>query len=109
MQDGCLIKPYFIFTIRRGKTYDKMYRNIDDDARLLNMTKRYWSEDQLTKEQVYWVLKSEGYSEREIDNAISDYYAIHLRSDIMLHHFIAPVVLVIIMIVLILKVYSLLK
>jgi hypothetical protein len=86
-----------------------MYRNIDDDARLLNMAKRYWSEDQLTKEQVYWVLSSEGYSEREIDNAISDYYAIHLRSDIMLHHFIAPVVLVIAMIVLVIKVWSLLK
>ena len=86
-----------------------MYRNIDDDARLLSMAKRYWSDDQLTKEQLQWVLKSEGYSEREIDNAISDYYAVHLRSDIMLHHFIAPVVLVIIMIVLILKVYSLLK
>ena len=86
-----------------------MYRNIDDDARLLNMAKRYWSEDQLTKEQVYWVLKSEGYSEREIDNAISDYYAIYLRSDIMLHHFIAPVVLVIVMIVLVIKVWSLLK
>ena len=86
-----------------------MYRNIDDDARLLSMAKRYWSDDQLTKEQLQWVLKSEGYSEREIDNAISDYYAVHLRSDIMLHHFIAPVVLVIVMIVLILKVYSLLK
>jgi len=86
-----------------------MYRNIDDDARLLSMAKRYWSDDQLTKEQLQWVLKSEGYSEREIDNAISDYYAVHLRSNIMLHHFIAPVVLVIVMIVLILKVYSLLK
>ena len=86
-----------------------MYRNIDEDARLLSMAKRYWSEDQLTKEQVYWVLKSEGYSEREIDNAISDYYAIHLRSDIMLHHFIAPVVLVIVMIVLVIKVWGLLK
>jgi len=86
-----------------------MYRNIDNDARLLSMAKRYWSDDQLTKEQLQWVLKSEGYSEREIDNAISDYYAVHLRSNIMLHHFIAPVVLVIVMIVLILKVYSLLK
>jgi len=85
-----------------------MYRNIDGDARLLNMAKRYWSEDQLTKEQVYWVLKSEGYSEREIDNAISDYYAIHLRSDIMLHHFIAPVVLVIVMIILVIKIWTLL-
>lgn len=85
------------------------YRNIDEDIRLLNMAKRYWSEDGLTKEQVHWVLKSEGYSEREINNAINDYYAIHLRSDIMLHHFIAPLVLLIAMIILILKVYSLLK
>lgn len=86
-----------------------MYRNIDEDARLLSMAKRYWSEDQLTKEQVHWALKSEGYSEREINNAISDYYSIHLRSDIMLHHFIAPVVLVIVMIVLVIRVWSLLK
>jgi len=86
-----------------------MYRNIDEDTRLLNMAKRYWSEDQLTKEQVHWVLSSEGYSDREIDNAISDYYSIHLRSTIMLHHFIAPVVLFIVMIVLVLKIYSLLK
>ena len=86
-----------------------MYRNIDEDVRLLNMAKRYWSEDQLTKEQVHWVLKGEGYSEREIDNAISDYYAIYLRSDIMLHHFIAPLLLVFVMIVLVLKVWGLLK
>ena len=86
-----------------------MYRNIDEDVRLLNMAKRYWSEDQLTKEQVHWVLSSEGYSEREIDNAISDYYAIYLRSDIMLHHFIAPLLLVFVMIVLVLKVWGLLK
>lgn len=86
-----------------------MYRNIDEDIRLLTMAKRYWTEEQLTKEQLFWVLKSEGYSEREIENAISDYYAIHLRSNIMLHHFIAPVVLVIIMIILVIKIYSLLK
>ena len=85
------------------------YRNIDEDIRLLTMAKRYWTEEQLTKEQVHWVLKSEGYSEREIDNAISDYYSIHIRSDIMLHHYITPIALVIVMIVLILKVYSLLK
>ena len=86
-----------------------MYRNIDEDVRLLSMAKRYWFEDQLTKEQVYWVLKGEGYSEREIENAISDYYSIHIRSNIMLYHFIAPVVLVIVMIILVLQVYSLLK
>ena len=86
-----------------------MYRNIDEDARLLNMAKRYWSEDQLSKEQVHWVLKGEGYSEREIDNAISDYYAIHLRSNIMLHHYIAPIVLLIVMFILMFQVYGLIK
>ena len=86
-----------------------MYRNIDEDARLLNMAKRYWSEDQLSKEQVYWVLKSEGYSEREIDNAISDYYNVYLRSNILLHHLIAPVLLLFFMVCLVIKVLSLLK
>ena len=86
-----------------------MYRNIDDDARLLSMAKRYWSEDQLTKEQVHWVLKSEGYSEREIENAISDYYNVYLRSNILLHHFIAPVLLLFFMVCLVIKVLSLLK
>ena len=86
-----------------------MYRNIDDDARLLNMAKRYCSEDQLTKEQVHWVLKSEGYSEKEIENAISDYYNVYLRSNILLHHFIAPVLLLFFMVCLVIKVYSLLQ
>ena len=66
-----------------------------------------WLQEQLTKEQVHWVLKDEGYSEREIDNAISDYYSIHIRSDIMLHHYIAPVVLLIVMLALILQLYQL--
>lgn len=78
------------------------YRNIDEDIRLLTMAKRYW-----VKEQVHWVLKGEGYSEKEIDNAISDYYSIHIRSNIMLHHFIAPIVLVIVMIALVLQLYQL--
>ena len=86
-----------------------MYRNIDEDARLLSMAKRYWSEDQLTKEQVHWVLKSEGYSEKEIENAISDYYNVYLRSNILLHHFIAPVLLLFVMVYLVIKVWSLLK
>lgn len=85
------------------------YRNIDEDIRLLTMAKRYWTEEQLTKEQVHWVLKGEGYSEREIDNAISDYYSIHMRSDIMLHNYIAPIILLIVMFVLMFQVYRLLK
>ena len=83
------------------------YRNIDEDIRLLTMAKRYWVEEQLTKEQVHWVLRGEGYSEKEIDNAISDYYSIHMRSDIMLHYYIAPIILVFVMIALVLQLYQL--
>ena len=85
-----------------------MYRNIDQDERLLIMVRRYWDEeDQLTEEQLHWILKDEGYSETEIDQAISDYWIIHIRSDILLHHWIAPIVLFIIMIALICYVQSL--
>lgn len=85
-----------------------MYRNIDQDERLLIMVRRYWDkQDQLTEEQLHWVLKDEGYSETEIDQAISDYWIIYLRSDILLHHWIAPVVLFIVMIILICYVQSL--
>ena len=85
-----------------------MYRNIDEDERLLIMARRYWDEeDQLTEEQLHWVLKDEGYSETEINQAISDYWIIHIRSDILLHYWIAPIVLVIIMIGLVCYVQSL--
>tara|TARA_B100001769_G_scaffold225860_1_gene187071 strand:- start:176 stop:454 length:279 start_codon:yes stop_codon:yes gene_type:complete len=85
-----------------------MYRNIDQDERLLIMVRRYWDEeDQLTEEQLHWVLKDEGYSETEINQAISDYWIIHIRSDILLHHWIAPIVLVIVMIALLVYVQSL--
>ena len=78
------------------------------DERLLNMARRYWdAEDLITEEQVHWVLRDEGYSKDEIDNAISDYFAIHIRSNILLHYWIAPVVLVIVMIVLVVYVQNL--
>lgn len=83
------------------------YRNIDEDIRLLTMSKRYWTENQLTEEQVYWILAGEGYSDTEIKNALNDYYNIHVRSNIFWHSFIAPVLLVLVMIGLILKLYSL--
>ena len=87
-----------------------MYRNIDEDERLLIMVRRYWDqEDKLTKEQLHWVLNNEGYSKREVDNAISDYYDIYIRSNILLHHFIAPVLLVSIMIFLVYYVNTLIK
>ena len=85
-----------------------MYRNIDVDERLLNMARRYWDvEDPITEEQVHWVLRDEGYSKDEIDNAISDYFAIHIRPSIHFYHFIAPVILAGIMIVLIYYVQNL--
>tara|TARA_B100001559_G_C16430338_1_gene589518 strand:- start:949 stop:1227 length:279 start_codon:yes stop_codon:yes gene_type:complete len=85
-----------------------MYRNIDEDERLLTMARRYWDEDdQLTEEQFIWVLKNEGYSKDEINNAISDYWSIHVRSNILLHYWIAPIVLVVVMIALICYVQNL--
>ena len=87
-----------------------MYRNIDDDERLLIMVRRYWDEeDQLSEKQLYWVLENEGYSKKEIENAVSDYWTIHIRSNILLHHFIAPVVLLIVMIVLVIQVFKLIN
>ena len=86
------------------------YRNIDEDERLLIMARRYWDqEDQLTEQQLHWVLNNEGYSKTEINQAISDYYIIHIRSNILLHHWIAPIVLVLIMCGLVVYVNSLIK
>ena len=78
------------------------------DERLLNMARRYWdAEDPITEEQVDWVLRDEGYSKDEIDSAISDYWDIHIRSNILLHYWIAPIVLTIVMIGLIYYVQNL--
>ena len=78
------------------------------DERLLNMDRRYWdAEDPITEEQVHWVLRDEGYSKDEIDSAISDYWDIHIRSNILLHYWIAPIVLTIVMIGLIYYVQNL--
>ena len=87
-----------------------MYRNIDVDERLLIMARRYWDEeDSITEEQVHWVLRDEGYSKDEIDNAISDYFAIHIRSNILFHYWIAPIILALLMCSLVYYVHGLLK
>ena len=65
--------------------------------------------DQLTEKQMKWVLESEGYSHSEIDNALFDYYEIHVKSQILLHHWIAPLVLVVVMIALVVYVHTLLS
>ena len=86
-----------------------MRRNIDQDVRLLIMARRcHDPEDQLTEKQMTWVLESEGYSKSEIENALFDYYEIHVKSQILLHHWIAPVVLVLVMTALVIYVQSLL-
>ena len=53
------------------------------------------------------ILRDEGYSKDEIDNAISDYFAIHIRSNILLHYWIALIVLVVVMIALVCYVQNL--
>lgn len=80
------------------------------DERLLNMSRRYWDKDDpLTEEQVHWVLRDEGYSKNEIDNAISDYWSIHIQSNILVHYWVAPIILTVVMVILVLYVQSLLK
>lgn len=61
-----------------------MYRNIDEDINLLNFAKRYYSEEQLTLNQLKYIAGLEGYSEREIDLAINDYYWVHIYSNILI-------------------------
>ena len=57
-----------------------MYRNIDDDIILFKLAKRYHSEDSLTINQVKYLAKQDGYSDKEIELAIDDYYLIHVYS-----------------------------
>jgi hypothetical protein len=57
-----------------------MYRNIDEDVKLLKFAKRYHSEDSLTIDQLKYIAKQDGYSEREIELAINDYYWIYIHS-----------------------------
>ena len=56
------------------------YRNIDTDLDLLVGAKRYYL-GELSIDQLYWELQSEGYSEKEIDLAIHDYYLIYVRTN----------------------------
>lgn len=60
------------------------YRNIDEDINLFKFAKRYYSEEQLTIDQLKYIAKEDGYSEREIDLAVNDYYWIHIHSKILI-------------------------
>lgn len=70
------------------------YRNIDQDIVLLKAAKRYWQEE-ITQNQLSWILKDQGYSESEIDHAINDYYYIYLWPNILINRLAWIVVLVI--------------
>lgn len=61
------------------------YRNIDQDIHLLKGVRRYWNDDQISKEQLYWILEDKGYSEKEIDNAITDYYYVYIWPTILIN------------------------
>lgn len=56
------------------------YRNIDTDYILYKTISRYWS-GELNLDQLYWKLESEGYSKKEIDNAVYDHYLIYTRTN----------------------------
>jgi hypothetical protein len=62
------------------------YRNIDQDINLYHGAKRYWNnDDQISKVQLYWTLGDKGYSETEIDNAITDYYYVYIWPNILIN------------------------
>lgn len=66
------------------------------------MSKKYWTEESLTKEKL--TLKKEGYSKKEINNATDD-YKIHLCSNILLHHFVALTLLIVVMMLLVFQLF----
>lgn len=61
------------------------YRNIDEDINLLKGAKRYWL-NEISKNQLYWVLGEKGYSENEINKAIEDYYIIYIHSEKLINY-----------------------
>ena len=57
------------------------YRNIDEDINLLKFAKRYHNEESLTLDQLKYIAKLDGYSEKEIDMAIHDYNLIYVKTE----------------------------
>lgn len=66
------------------------YRNIDTDARLRRFAKIYHSEE-LALEEVKRIANLEGYSDREVELAVNDYYLVHIRPQIMIWNYLVPV------------------
>jgi hypothetical protein len=78
------------------------YRNMDEDINLYKGAKRYWS-NQITRNQLYWVLGDKGYSEKEVDKSIEDYYLIHIRPEILINYILYFWLFVIILLILLYK------
>jgi hypothetical protein len=75
------------------------YRNIDQDINLYNGAKRYWNDDQISREQLYWTLGDKGYSEKEIDYALGDYYYVYVWPNILINRLVWVLLIVILSLV----------
>ena len=75
---------------------------MDEDINLYKGAKRYWS-NQITRNQLYWVLGDKGYSEKEVDKSIEDYYLIHIRPEILINYILYFWLFVIILLILLYK------
>ena len=56
------------------------YRNIDTDIELFKAARAYWTEEHLTKQDIYDILSHKCYTPWEADRAISDYYYVYIYS-----------------------------
>lgn len=65
------------------------YRNIDTDYTLYFHVGRYYKKE-INIIQLKYVLNDKGYSEKEIDSAISDYYYAYLHIFYLLNTFLIP-------------------
>ncbi len=67
---------------------DYEYRNIDTDIELLKAARSYWTQEDLTKQDVYDILSNKLYTQWEAERAINDYYYIYIRSPNLLKYMI---------------------
>lgn len=79
------------------------YRNIDNDYKLYHHTTRFYNKE-LSKIQLIWILKDANYSESEINQAINDYYEIHIRTTKLINYFILGCISILLLVLLMQKV-----
>lgn len=81
------------------------YRNIDTDVKLLKFARRYHSED-ITLNQLEYIAGLEGYSKKEIECAIYDYYLIYIRPDELVKNYILPIGLALFILLILIKLFT---